>query len=359
MSSTIYGILGIQDRDTTVDTIGQESIYEGINELLARYNSDMATMAGTFIETDTTNHQESYKTPGGGMMQEADELTTPGAIKLSGEYTVAYDLRDARDQVAADDVTMAYMTLQELQAHITTVTTRHRNWVRHHILRHLLNKTNETFFDSKKGGGAGDLTIRRLANTDGTTYAPVIGASAGADDNHYLASGYTAANISDTNNPLVTIRDEIEEHFGTGELVAFVNNAQREQLSALTDFVEVTPMNVNPGDATATVMGLPAGVPGRLIGTSNDIWVVEWRHIPANYILAVDLMQAAPLKRRLDRPTNIMGRGNLDLVAEEERFPLKKSFWRDRHGYGVGNRLNGVAMELTTDATYDTPAAYA
>lgn len=359
MSNTIYGILGIQDRDTTVDTIGQASVYDAINELAARYNADMATMAGTFVEAETTNHQEVYKTPGGGMMQEADNLSRPAAVKRVGEYTVAYDLRDARDQIASDDVTMAYMTLQEVQAHITTITTRHRNWVRHHILRHLLNKTNETFFDDKKGGGAGDLTIRRLANTDGTLYAPVIGGSAAADDNHYLASGYTAANISNTNNPFVTLRDEIEEHFGQGNLVAFVNSAQREQVSALADFVEVTPMHVEAGDDTATVMGLPPGVPGRLIGTTNDIWVVEWRWVPANYILSLDLDQPAPLKKRLDRPTSIAGRGELALVAEQDEFPLHESFWRDRHGYGVGNRLNGVAMELTTDASYDTPAAYA
>jgi hypothetical protein len=287
-------------------------------------------------------------------MQESDRLTRPGAVKPIGSYTVAYDLRDARDQVAWDDITGAYLTLNKLQAALQSVMIRHANWVRFHILKHLFNNTNATFVDEVRGS----LTIRRLANSDSTTYPPVIGSDSEADDNHYLESGYLASAISDTNNPFVTIRDELEEHTGMGDIVAFINNAQRAKVEALTDFVEPARVGVREGDATAIATDAP-NAPGRFLGRVSEIAVFEWRHIPANYILAIDLMQPAPLKMRIDEPTGIRGRGRLELVAEQEEFPLRESFWRDRRGYGVANRLNGVVMELGNGGTYTVPTAYA
>lgn len=353
--STIWGVLGIADRDTTVDYVGQTSTFEAINELVNRHNVELAAASQVFIEMETTDYQETYYLPAGGMLQEATRLTRPGAVKATGSYTTAYDLRDGRDQMAWDDVSLAYMTLNQVQAQLRTVLIRDQNWTRYHILKHLLNKTNATFVDEIRGS----LTVRRLANSDGSLYPPVIGSSSEAEDNHYLVSGYTAANISDTNNPFVTLRDEIEEHFGAGDVVAFINNAQRAKVEALTNFVPVSDRYIQEGNDTATISGAPAGVPGSLLGRIDDVWVVEWRWIPANYIMALDTMQPAPLKKRVDLPTNIAGRGALQLVAEQEELPLMSSFWRHREGYGVGNRLNGVAMELTTDGSYDNPATYA
>ena len=353
--STIWGVLGIADRHTTVDYVGQRAVYEAVEVLVQRHTAELAAAAEIFIEEETTDHSETYYLPAGGMLQEATRLTRPAAVKPTGSLSVAYDLRDGRDQMAWDDVSLAYMTLNQVQAQLRTVLIRDQNWTRHHILKHLLNKTNATFVDEIRGS----LTVRRLANSDSTSYPPVIGSSSEADDNHYLVSGYTAANISDTNNPFVTLRDEVEEHFGAGDMVAFINNAQRAKVEALTNFVPVSDRYIQEGASTPTVAGMPMGVPGSVLGRIDDMWVVEWRWIPANYIFALDTMQPAPLKKRVDLPTNIAGRGALALVAEQEEFPLMSSFWRHREGYGVGNRLNGVAMELTTDGSYDTPAAYA
>lgn len=354
--TTIYGILGIEDRDTTVDEVGQATIYEATQELLNRHNGDVDAAVAVFVQETTTDYQENYWLPGGGMMQDSTRLTRPGAVKPIDSYTVAFDLRDLRDQLAWDDVALAYLTLAKYNTVIQNIAIRHLNTVRHQVLRHLLNKTNATFVDEIRGS----LTIRRLANTDSTTYPPVIGSDAGADDNHYLASGYTAANISDTNNPFVTMRNEIEEHWGMSDIVTFINNAQTAKVQALTDFVPISDRYIQEGNSTPTISNSgPTGIPGTIIGRVNDVWVSEWRWMPANYMFAVDLMQPAPLKKRIDEPTSIKGRGRLELVAEQMEFPLTESFWRCREGYGVANRLNGVAMELTIDATYDNPTTYA
>lgn len=352
--STIYGLLGIEDRDTTVDSVGQRAVYEATTEILNRHNADVAAALALFVGETTTDYQESYFLPGGGMMQQSTRLTRPGAVKPLGSYTVAYDLLDFRDQLAWDDVALAYMSLAKYNVALQNITMRHLNTVRFQVLRHLLNPTNATFVDEIRGS----LTIRRLANTDSTTYPPVIGSDSGADDNHYLASGYTTANISSTNNPFPTVREELEEHFGQGDPIMFINNAERAKIEALPDFIPVSTPEVREGSATPTVSGAPTNVPGRVIGRVNDVWVAEWRWMPATYSLTVDLMQPAPLNKRIDEPTSIKGRGILELVAEQMEFPLSESFWRCREGYGVANRLNGVAMKFTA-GSYDAPTVYA
>lgn len=353
--STIYGILGIQDRDTTVDSVGQRTVYEAVNMLVDRHNADMEAAQSVFVEETITDYQETYWLPGGGKMQESTRLTRPGAVKPIGSYTVAYDLRDARDQVAWDDITGAYLTLNKLQTALRSVMIRHANWVRFQILKHLLNNVNATFVDEIRGS----LTIRRLANTDSTTYPPVIASESEADDNHYLESGYAATAISDTNNPFPVVRNEIQEHFGEGEIVAFINQAETPEVQALTNFVPVGDRFVRPGDATATIAGGPSrSVPGTIIGRVDNVWVVEWMWMPASYLLALDIQQPGPLKMRIDEPTTIRGRGRLELVAEQEEFPLRESFWRDRRGYGVGNRLSAVVMEFGTGGTFSIPSGY-
>lgn len=354
--ATLWGILGIQDRDTTVDQVGQATIFEAIAEATAAHNAEMEQMTSLFVEETTTNHTETYKLPGGGMMQESDELTRPGAIKPVGEYSVAYDLRDARDQVAWDDVSVAYLTLQDLQRTLQTVYVRHANWVRFQIAAHILRNVNDVFPDRVRG----QLTIRRLANQDGTLYPSLFAGGQEAEANHYLVSGFESADIDAESNPFPTMRALLETYFGPGNPIAFINPQETPVVSLLPNFVPTSDPNIRPGAMATELIGGPGVThPGRLIGRCDEVWVVEWQNMPANYIYMQDLNQPGPLKKRVDTPTGIAGRGELALVATQDEFPLRESFWRDRHGYGVGNRLNGVVMELTEDLAYDIPALYA
>lgn len=355
--ATIFGVLGMADRDTFEDTTAQRAAWETINEYAARTQADLDAATAVFVQTETDVHAERYFMPAGGMMQASANRTRPGAVKPVTTYDVAYPIDDWRDQIASDFVATAYMSAAQLDAQVKGIAERYKNTKRFAILKALLNSTNDTFVDQKYGS----LTIRRLANatsgSDTTVYPPLIGTSSEATEDHYIETGYSAASISDTNNPFVTGRDEIEEHFGDGMIVAFINNAQRAKSEALTNFAERVPGATKPADNNAVLLdqGLPS-VPGRIIGAINDVIVSEWRWIPANYILFVDLSQPAPLKKRVDEPASLRG---FKLVAEQQEFPLQESFWMAREGYGVANRLNGVVLELGTGGTYTIPTAYA
>jgi hypothetical protein len=352
--STIFGVIGIQDRDATLDTVNQRLIVDLVNQYATATEAEVNQAFSVFVQEITPVFKETYRLPGGGMMQRMSNRGRPGAVKLTGKWDVAYPIEDLRDQLAWDDVAFAYMRAGEAEMHIRGVFQRYINSKRYFLLRALLNKTAETFHDDIYG----DLTIQRLANGDSVVYPPLVGSDTEATDNHYIGSNYLATAISDTNNPFRDIiRPELQEHNGQGRIVAWINSAQQGVVSALASFDPKPPQYVTVGANTdvASADGTVAG-PGKFIGAANDIAIFVWDWVPAGYILALDLDQPAPLKQRVDVPESLRG---FKLIATKPDFPLQESFWRAREGYGAANRLNGVAVQLVASTTYSTPAAYA
>jgi len=348
---SLYGIMGMPDvKNLTVNSIGQRVVYDAIRQLVDRYNAELAEMLSLLVERDTTDAQETYMLTGGGMMQEATDLTRPGAIRPPAGYPVGFEIRDARDQVAWDDIAMAYATVEIVEQTVAHVMVRHTNWVRYNLLKCLFRNTVKTYVDPLLGA----ISVQPLANGDTVVYPPVYGSTTGATDDHYV--GIAGANIADGTNPIPVWRDELLEHVGTaGNVVMFLNPTQAAEAAALTAFVDIVDpaITVNQG-ITAQYNG--SKVPGEVIGRVNNVWISSWKWMPANFSLTIDTTMPPPIIRRIDRVA-LPGRGALALVATQSEYPLQESFWRDRHGFGVGNRLNGV-VGMLGNATYAIPTAY-
>jgi len=60
------------------------------------------------------------------------------------------------------------------------------------------------------------------------------------------------------------------------------------------------------------------------------------------------------LKIRIVPADTGLGDG-LQLIAEEEEYPFKSSYWQNRFGFGAANRLNGYAMQMVASTTYTSP----
>lgn len=357
--SGIFGALNISDTERVMlSSMNQRVVYDAVNQVLGDHNADLDAALSVFVQETTSDYKIRYKLPGGGRLQRMGNQAPSASVKAYGGWDVALPLEDFGAALSYDRVAFAYMTAQELNRHLDTIIAQDRNTVRFELLKALFNNAQDTFTDPLWGS----LSIEPLANADSVVYPPVLGSESEATDSHYLESNYTAANISDTNNPLVTMRDELEEHFGAAangsNIAVFINNAQRAKIEALTDFDEVSDRYVTPGDDTDRVTGLPAALPGRVLGRSNGVWLVEWRWIPANYLLGIHLDAPRPIMQRVDPADTGLPRG-LALVAKDEQFPFTSSYYSHRFGFGVGNRLNGVVMELGTGGTYTVPTAYA
>jgi len=357
--SGIFGALNINDTDRVfLSTIGQRVVYDAITQVLAQHNADLAAAMGVFVENTTSDYKLRYKLPGGGRLQRINTQAPGAATKATGSWDVAFPLEGFGAQLAGGRVDMAYMSVQDLDRHINTITAQDINTVRFEVLKALLNSGVDTFVDPLWGS----LSIQPLANGDAVVYPPVLGSESEATENHYIETGYLSAAISDTNNPFPLVRDELEEHFGapTGgsNIVAFINSAQTNVVTALSDFDEVTDRFTTPGANRDVLNGLPAALPGRVLGRSNGVWVVEWRFVPANYLIGIHLDAPKPLFQRVDPADTGLAQG-LSLVATDEEHPISASYYEHRFGFGCGNRLNGVVYEFGNGGTYTVPTAYA
>lgn len=361
--SGIFGHLNVSDQDYVFNsTVGQRVIYEAATNYVARSNEMLNKLLGVFVGRTTSEFKLRFKLPGNGYLQRRGSEGRYGAVKAYGEWDVAFPLEDFGAMVAGNDVDMAYMTVQELDRHIKTVVQQNVNSVRYHVLVALTAGTNGTFIDPQHGS----LTIRRLANTDGTVYPPVIGSMTEADDQHYVELGDLATAIDDTHDPWtgvntnsVNIVADIEEHFGvsagSAEIVSFINQAEVTEVSALTDFEPVDIRQIQEGAQTASPVQVPTNLPGVVIGRHRaGAWIVRWDFVPATYIISLTTAVEAPLYKRVDPEATGLGT-DLQLVAEDEEFPFKDSVWRHRFGFGVANRLNGFVVECAAGGTYTDP----
>ncbi len=358
--SGIFGTLGLQESGADrvfVNTIGQQLVYEAVQQELVKHNADLEAALSFFLERTTENYKERYKLPGGGYLQPRNVNAVPAAVKAGGSWDVAYPLNDYGAQLATNDVGLAYMSLAELNRHIDTVTIQDKNTVRRELLRALLDSDEFSFVDPIHG----TLAVEPLANGDAVVYPPILGSDEEATEGHYRGTNFTTANISDTNNPCILVRDELEEHFGapTGgsDIVMLVTPAIGAKIETLTDFDPVVNRFIQPGVNTAIPIGLPPNMPGRVLGVCDSVWIAEWRWLPADYTIALYMSVPKPIVQRVDPADTGLGQG-LQLVAQEAEHPFNMAYYRHRFGFGVGNRLNGVALQFVASTSYTTPTGF-
>lgn len=353
----IFGHLNLSDSDYIMSvTVGQQIIWDTAMEYIAESQRMLDAALSLFVERATDDYKFRYKLPSGGYLQRRAHDGSYAAVKGYGQWDVAFPLEDFGARLASNDVDIAYMTVGELDRWISTVVIQNVNTVRYELLRAIFNNTQDSFIDPLLG----TLLVEPLANDDAVVYPPVIGSEDEATEDHYLESGYLTAAISDTNNPYVTMSDDLVHHFGEAtnpNIAVIINTAERAKTEALTDYDEVFDRFIRPGADADVLVGVPSGIPGEVIGRVSGVWVSVWSWIPATYMFGVSLDAESPVIKRVDLAGLGLGSG-LSLVAEDEEFPFKNAFWRHRFGFGVGNRLNGIMMELGTGGTYTVPTGF-
>lgn len=358
--SAIYGILNLADSQRAfVNDIGHKLVFDAVNTALQMHNEDVDEALGIFVERDTEEHTVRYMLPIGGMAQPLGEYAPAAAVKNYGYWDTAYPIRGYGDSKSFTRVAQGYMTIQQLDAIVDGITHRDLSRVRQRLLTAIFEDTNLTWLDPTQNDAS--LTITRLANTDGTLYPPVLGSDTEADDDHYAETAYNVAAIADANNPVVTTRDEIVEHFngrGTfGENIVYLHGTdQTPYLEAITGWVGNPDLGIAYGDDTDLSKDI-ANIPGRIHGRLSGCWLSEWAWIPATYCIAVHL-DFPPLLRRVDPGYTGLGTG-LQLVAVDKDHPLESARFENRYGFAAGNRLSAAVLEISGGgATYTPPTAY-
>jgi hypothetical protein len=362
-TSNIYGALQIPDDDYTwVRTYGQEAIYDATIQLLGNHNADLEAFESIFVERVTDAHTAKFYLDTGGRLQKLTEKTRSANTKAAGTWTVALPLEEWGDSIAGDRVQMAYMTTRLYGLHIQQVLNSDINTRRHEMLKRLFNN----------GGGSpitfndplwGSLNIQPLANGDSTYYPPVVGSEINATHDNYMVRSYTQAQISDTNDPITPIVNRLRSYMGfpTGgsNIAVFGNQSVTDYIVAnMTLFNPLQGMYQKLGDNITQAVNWPSNLPGEVLGTfGGKALIVHWEWIPDNYLLAVHLDAQPPLWKRVDPAGTGLGTG-LQLIQQKVDQPLLEAQWSNRFGYAVGNRLNGIVLELNQGGSYAVPTGF-
>lgn len=337
-------------------------LYDAVTRYMQTVMQAAQAARSIFVDMDTSNYKELVQFPGGGVLDESTPDSTPLPVQANGGYDTAYPLYHYQNSIRINMVKFRKMGLTEFERHIDTIISRYNSRMRLDIMYALFQNTTQTFKDELWGS----LTLQPLANGDSVEY-PAYGATIDPRTvDNFVVSGYTAANISDTNNPVQTAQDYFETQFGafTGgaPVYCYINSAQTAKVRALTDFVPVETTGVS--DVTSFIERLTGFTElpspnGKVLGTVNGAVVSQLSDIPANYMLSVHPGEPKPLVRRID-PIEQGLSADLELVngEPESRDGTMFSNYQARFGIGVRNRLNGHVIQFKASGQYEVPTAY-
>jgi hypothetical protein len=355
---SIAGILGLEDSSATlVNVVGQQLVYDAVQEFTQRLAAELNLVTGLFVEKQTTDHQFRYYMHGTRELQRQGGMGRPGEQKHKRPYyDVALPIFQWGDALGGDFISMAYMTIADVDAQMVEITNAARSTLRKEILSALFNNTSLAFTDPIKGA----LTVQPLANQDGTMYAPVPGSEDLAEIQNYAESGYLVSAISDTNDPIKAIADKLLARYPeeVDGLVFCATDVAAKVQAVLTDFYKIDDPRIDKGGLADRLTGIPGTVPGKIIGRVDNMWVSHWAELPTTYCFGICPSAEKPLQQRVDLPGTGLP-ATLTLMKQSDLYPLEKSEWMWRFGMGCVNRLNGYALEVAAGGSYTVPTKYA
>jgi hypothetical protein len=329
----------------TVVAFGEDRAFDAIEAAANVHNAQMNELLAGFVER-STDRLRRYGGAASMAMDELDQFGTPDAQKVTAGSNVAFPLK--RYGLAVQWTRMAFLTMlaSELAAQFTAALDADRNAIIREIKRALFTPTNTTFTDRFVDNV--DLGVKALVNADS---APLpLGPNGevfnGATHTHYLG---TAAFVAADLTALITT---VIEHYGAGEVMVYLNQAQEAAVRAFTGFTAyVDPRIILASTSQGAVGALDViNIYNRKIGIFGgaEIWIKPW--MPANYAFAWVRGQAVPLVMRVRDDVN----GNFGVLFDDESHPLRARGVGREFGVGVWQRINGAILQ-TNGATYATP----
>jgi hypothetical protein len=346
-----YGILTSADtqrtlNNTNVVEFGEINLWEQLDRLRQAKTMIEREMVGDMVEF-SPDRQRRYGDIASMEMDEVDEGGRAETQKISAGSNVAFPLRLFQVSVGWTRKYMQNATVGEIQAQFTAAQTGHTNRIIREVKRAIFKATNTTFTDRLVDSVS--LGVKAFANADS---APIpLGPNGetftASTHTHYLYTASTSLAAADVTALVLTVA----EHYATGRVRIYINSAQETAVRGLSGFIVATPADlggytVNPATTATSIQG-PANLINlgdRLIGfygtTYAEVWVKTW--IPAGYLYAYVVGGPKPLVLR-ERRTGAFG---LQIVANDENYPLRAETLESEFGVGCFNRVGGAVLYI-------------
>lgn len=325
---------------------GEMTVYTAVQESAAEHTRMVNALMASLV-MPTEKYMERFALPGAGTLQPLDENGNPLPIAEGGYYDVAYPIQGGGTAWGANRIARALMTVEEANRQTVEALKKDADWVARHVMAALLDNATWTYDDKEHG----NLTIQPLANGDTVTYVRTGGGA--STDDHYLAQ---AAAISDAANPFPTIYEELMEHpSNSGPVVVYVSSSLVPAIEGLTGFVPADDPDIALGaNADQLNAMIDRGLGDEVIGKANKCWIVEWRRLPAGYMVAHAQGAGAVLGMREYPAPELKG-----LFTENHSSDgnLRETRMIRFAGFGVMNRVAALVYYVGGGA-YVIPTGY-
>lgn len=334
-------------QNLSIAQFGEDLAFQAIQEAFDAHNMLLNESLTDLVDV-TTDRLRRYGGPDSMAMEELDEFGTPDAQKITAGSNVGFPLKFYGvglqwSRLFFQNAKTSELVAQTIAAQDADVKAIHRE-----LKKALLFPTNYTFSDRRVDHL--NLPIKALVNADG---APIPVAPDGTTFNanthtHYLATAALAS------ADMTALTETVIEHFLSGQVQVLINRAQETTVRALSGFTAYLDARLIPATTAVAAMGNldPAQLTNRAIGIygSAEVWVKPW--IPPGYMVCMHIgandKALAMRKRTLDG-------GNLELLFDNEEYPLRARALGREFGFGVWNRV-AAAVLYTGGASYVAPS---
>lgn len=347
-----YGTLSTLDTlassQQTIAQYGEDRAFDAIELARQAHNEILDSLMMDFVER-TTDRQRRYGGAATMKMEKVDEFGRVDAQKVAAGVTLGFPLDLFQESVQWTRKYMQNATTAELSAQFTAAQDGHIDRLRNEIQRALFRPTNYVFTDTLVDNV--DLNVKALLNADGAAIPTgQNGASFdSATHTHYLARAGAAVAASDISSAIETVL----EHHGVGMAQVYINRAQEAAIRTMTaNFTPYVDARIVVGSGSTVANGTldMNNINNRAIGIFDaaEVTVKSW--IPAGYMFVFVKGAPKPLVMR----ERAAGLGGLQLVAEDEAYPLRARTLESEFGFGVYTRTNGAVL-FTNGTTYAMP----
>lgn len=357
----ILSLLINQDGYRTIAEFGEDNLWQQTEEYLQIHNRLTGEMRGDLI-VNTTAQQVRW---GGlideGEMHPVDEYGRSDAERV--EFPLATNGLPLRKFDRSVQWTRDYFrtkTVREFALQMQAIGGADLRNIRRQIRRGLYLSTNNLTYVDREYDGTSTYAVRALLNGDGQPI-PVNqedGTTFPSNHTHYIASagGVTTAAMDALINLII-------EHGVVGEVRVEIAQAQETAVRGLAGFIPYTdPRLMSPNTVGVGEQAIPNqnrlqvyNPRNRAIGIygSAEIWVKPYAI--AGYIVARDTGKRPLAWRTRPNPqgTQIVF-GNLEIAAEDERYPLRARTVLREFGIGVNDRA-AAAILYVGGGTYVNP----
>jgi len=351
-NQVLYGFHNLQDMlAARVTGTNFEAVNDAVTNALAEHNRQNDTLMSLFVDK-TQKYTERYAQMGAASLQPMDDSGRALPIKPSGFYDLAYPIQQGKAAWGSDYVTKVKMTVGDVERATALLVGADIRWMRDRVLAALFAAATWTFPDKLYG----NLTIQPLAlASDGVTYGLGTGSDTASTDTHQLAQANAIGAGAD--NPFPIIFTELMEHpENSGDVIVFISSSLKATTTALSTFHPKADSNIQVGSGSSVLIGdLGVDTPGVLLGYEDSgCWIVEWKSLPAGYMVAVTTGGSRPIAMREDPEPELQG---FNREADRDDDPFYESQWLRRAGFGARNRIGAVVYRVG-NGTYAVPSGY-